>query len=114
MSAQCKVGLLNEALHYTMDREFFLRMYRRRVKRRFLPQQILAMERKHEAQKTHVPERIYQEFALVIKDHFQGAWERGLFRVGLASYPRWQGLKSLYLAKAVFGLCPAKRYVRFR
>ncbi len=112
--AQLRVGLLDESLHYAMDRELFLRMYRRGVERVFLPQQILAFERKHEDQKTQVPERVYHEYAAVLKDHFRSVWDRGLFRAGLASYPRWQGLKSLYLTKAVLGLCPAQRYVRFR
>jgi glycosyltransferase involved in cell wall biosynthesis len=110
-SAQEGVGLLDERLHYTMDRELFVRMYLRGVERLFCPDEILALERRHAEQKTQSVKHVYDEYAAVLRRRFPGWWYGGLFRAGLAAYPRWQGVRALKFKKALTGHCAARQYM---
>jgi len=72
-----RVGLIDEILIYSMDREYFLRLLVTGVWPQFLPD-ILSIERLHDQQKARDRKALFTEYATVVDFYFQkhmgGRW----------------------------------------
>lgn len=66
-----RLGGLREDLHYALDREYFLRFWFNGIRPHFIPDTILAVERKHSTQKSQDSEKMFEEFVSVLSHYFR-------------------------------------------
>lgn len=66
-----EIGPLDEQLHFTMDREYFLRLLLHGIKPHWVPEATLALERRHTTQKTADRAGLHAEYFQVLDHYFR-------------------------------------------
>jgi hypothetical protein len=108
-----KLGSLREDLHYTMDREYFLRFWLSGIRPCFVGEHVLALERRYPEQKSNNKPVMYKEYTGVLKNYFNKYMHGNLLNI-IRLFWYWRkyyysidGIKGLF---ARSGLSDAEYY----